>query len=325
MVNSQIPLYFLWKKVRCSIIHSNNKTTTMKTIKLIALSLFCSLVLLIGCNSNDKYGYSSEENSSEYVATDAGGLAPADSRYAVDEAPAAPMANYTPKDEAPIKTPDKIIKTGNMSMVVDTYALAMQRITDKVKAAQGYISNQNEQRSNYRISNTLSIRVPSQNFDVVVNGIGDVAKKLNYKNVNMHDVSEEYTDVAARLKTKKEVEQRYLDILKTAKTIKDILEVESHLRTIREEIESATARLKFMDDRVSYSTVTVELYQDLEYNAPAPLQTGFGHKLLASLTTGWNGLLALIIGLVRIWPLMLVVGVVGILLYRKWKQASAKA
>jgi hypothetical protein len=196
----------------------------------------------------------------------------------------------------------------------------MEEIAQKVKAAQGYISNQSEQRDNFRITNNLSIRVLSQNFDGLVNGIGSLAKQLNYKNVHLQDVSEEYTDVAARLKTKREVEQRYLDILRTAKTIKDVLAVEEQLRTIREEIESSEARLKYMDDRVSYSTISLEIYEELEYNASAPLQNGFGHKLLSALTNGWNGLLATIIGLVHIWPFLLAIAVVVALVVRKWRK-----
>ncbi|CAN5441294.1 DUF4349 domain-containing protein [soil metagenome] len=307
----------------------------MKTLWLLTLSI----VLLFGCGNAEKEPTMGDASSAPPVEpsreeTAIGGSA-GDNNYSFEVSK--PTDGYTSKinvpdangtqsnvtatgNAVPAKVPDKIIKTGNMSMEVEEYHKAMQEINDKVKAAQGYISNQNEQRSDYRITNSLSIRVPNQNFDVVVNGIGDVAKKLIFKNVNMQDVSEEYTDVAARLKTKKEVEQRYLDILKSAKTIKDILEVESQLKYIREEIESATARLKFMDDRVSYSTISVEMYQEFVFNAPAPLQAVFGSKLLDSIIMGWNGLLALIIGLVRIWPMMLVVAVVLFILFRKWRR-----
>lgn len=225
----------------------------------------------------------------------------------------------------PIKTPDKIIKTGYVEMEVDEYAKALATITQKVLAAQGYISSQNEQRDNYRITNTLSIRVVNQNFDALINGLGDVAKKVVSKSVNMQDVSEEYTDVAARLKTKKEVAARYSDILKSAKTIKDILAVEEQLRVIREEIESSEARLKFLDDRVSYSTITLQIYDELDYNAPASLQAGFGQKLLSAITNGWNGLLGLTIGLVSIWPLLLIFSGILFVVVRKVRRRRVVA
>lgn len=224
-----------------------------------------------------------------------------------------------------IKMPDKIIKTGFVEMELDNYAKAMSEIAARVQAAQGYIGNQNEQRDDYRISNTLTIRVVNQNFDALMNGLGDLAKKVVSKSENMQDVTEEYTDVAARLKTKREVEARYLEILKSAKTIKDVLAVEEELRVIREEIESSEARLKFLDDRVSYSTITLQVYEELDYHAPAPLQAGFGQKMLAAITTGWNGLLAMAIGLVSIWPLLLGGTVVVILAVRRFRRSRAVA
>ncbi len=309
----------------------------MKTLWFLTLSI----LLLFGCSSNEmdeqavlSAPESIDPSSPQYNASgfaDANGSAYELSQQGNEGAKSIAVpdgngnATIVPSaSTAPVKTPDKIIKSGNMSMEVEEYQKAMQQIADMVKAAQGYISNQNEQRTDYRITNTLTMRMPSQNFDALMTGISDVAKKVIFKNVNMHDVTEEYTDVAARLKTKREVELRYLEILKSAKTIKDILEVEEQLRVIREEIESATARLKYMDDRVSYSTISLEVYQEIAYNAPAPLQTGFGHKLLDSLISGWNGLLALVIGLVRIWPMMLIITVVLVLLYRKWKGAPAR-
>lgn len=224
-----------------------------------------------------------------------------------------------------IKMPDKIIKTGFVEMELDNYAKAMTDIAARVQAAQGYISNQNEQRDSYRIMNTLTIRVVNQNFDGLMNSLGDLAKKVVRKSESMQDVTEEYTDIAARLKTKREVEARYLDILKSAKTIKDVLALEEQLRVIREEIESSEARLKFLDDRVSYSTITLQVYEELEYNVPAPLQAGFGQKMLAAITNGWNALLAMAIGLVSIWPLLLGGTVVVIVAVRRFRRSRAVA
>ena len=79
--------------------------------------------------------------------------------------------------------------------------------------------------------------------------------------IYVKDVTEEYTDVVIRLKNKKEAEKRFLEILKQTKTIKEILDVEEHLREIREEIESKEGRLKFLNDQVSYSTINLSIYQ----------------------------------------------------------------
>lgn len=53
--------------------------------------------------------------------------------------------------------------------------------------------------------------------------------KFDHKNIEVKDVTEEFLDVKARLKTKKELEDRYIDLLKKANNIKEILEIETRL------------------------------------------------------------------------------------------------
>ncbi len=299
----------------------------MKTIWLF----IPALIVFIGCNSgtdsSEDGRYDASAYNADYTAKDE---SEAEFETNYDNAASkssitsgAPTASQPPAPT--IKMPDKIIKTGYVEMELDDYSKRMAEIASKVKAAQGYISNQNEQRDNYRITNTLSIRVLNQNFDDLINGLGDVAKNVVSKSVDMQDVSEEYTDLAARLKTKREVENRYLDILKNAKTIKDILLVEEQLRTIREEIESSEARLKFLDDRVSYSTITLQVFEDLEFNAPAPMQANFGQKILKAVTKGWNGILEFAIGLATIWPLLLIIAAIAFVVVRRVRRNRAMA
>lgn len=297
-------------------------------MKTIWLCIPC-LIVFIGCHSgteSEEFRYGAPTSDAAPYKMEQSEGEPTINANAATNGSFASGGSKLKEPVAPtIKMPDKIIKTGFVEMELDNYAKAMSEIAARVQAAQGYIGNQNEQRDDYRISNTLTIRVVNQNFDALMNGFGDLAKKVVSKSENMQDVTEEYTDVAARLKTKREVEARYLDILKSAKTIKDVLAVEEELMVIREEIESSEARLKFLDDRVSYSTITLQVYEELEYHAPAPLQAGFGQKMLAAITNGWNALLAMAIGLVSIWPLLLIGGTVFFFVVRRFRRSRAVA
>ena len=116
------------------------------------------------------------------------------------------------------------------------------------------------------------------------------------------DVTEEFVDIEARLRTKKEVEKRYLEILSKAATIKDILLVEEQLRVIREEIEAREGRLKYLQNQVSYSTINLEMYQKLTFEPGFK----FFSKIWKALKGGWKGLLNVLVGLVYIWPLLII-------------------
>lgn len=229
-----------------------------------------------------------------------------------------------PQPQQPHKAPDKIIKTGNLGMGVGDYNKSLEKIRTAVTQAQGYISNENEQRNNFGVTNTITIRVTNDRFDMLMESLAGEADKLNYKNIDLLDVTEEFTDLEARLKTKKEVEQRYRDILKTAKTVKDILAVEEELRQVREEIEVVEGRLKYLSDKVAYSTINVNITQEFDYVPPTANQAGFGTRILNALIGGWNGLQGFVVGLVYVWPFLIILGVFIWMVRRWWKRRQAR-
>ena len=95
------------------------------------------------------------------------------------------------------------------------------------------------------------IRVPADRFDELLLIIEPLASKIESKNINTQDVTEEFIDVETRLKTKKELETRYLEILKQAKTVTDIISIESQIATVRSEIESMEGRINYLKNQVS--------------------------------------------------------------------------
>lgn len=218
-----------------------------------------------------------------------------------------------------VKEPEKIIKEADISFQVADYFFAKKQIDSLVKRWGGYISNEDEVSSNYRIENTIIIRVHQRHFESLLNGLGNTAFKVDYKKVNSYDVTEEYVDIQSRLKTKREVEKRYYEILKKATKIEDILRVENEIRKIREEIESQEGRLKYLSDRVSYSTITLNVYQYLEYKYKPSKESNFFTKSYKALDKGWKGLLAFIVALIHIWPVLLGGGIVLIIFMRRKK------
>ena len=224
-----------------------------------------------------------------------------------------------------IKRPDKIIKEAAIKFEVDNYKKAKKEIDSLVFRWGAYISKEDERYSAYQVTNTLIIRVLSKNFEKLLDAIGSTSKKIDYKTVNSIDVTEEYVDMEARLKTKREVEKRYYEILNRANTIEDILKVENEIRTIREEIEATEGRLKYLGDRVAYSTITLTLYQQLEYKYRPEKETRFFTRLYRALDKGWRGLLTFIIAIIHIWPLIVAIGIAWILLVRYRKRKRTKS
>ncbi len=222
------------------------------------------------------------------------------------------------KNVATAKIPSKIIKEGNASIEVGEYAAVMVQVKAVIEKYEGYIANEDEENNHYRTSNSLVIKVLNDRFEEALNELTALGDKVDYKRVNADDVTEEFVDIQARIKTKRAVEQRYVEILQQAKTIDEILEVEDHLRVIREELESIEGRLKYLDERVKYSTIHLTVYQTYDY-ASTPYSPDFGDKMGDAFGGGWEGFLMVLVGIVYLWPFVLLL-IVLLFLLRRWRK-----
>jgi len=221
---------------------------------------------------------------------------------AVEEITATPNAEIV---EVP--TDLKIIKSGSARYKVKDVKKAMAEVKKIAAVYEGYISDLRFENTLYQKQNRFTIKVPNQNFDALMDTISGVSIFTEYENITTKDVTEEYIDLQTRLKTKLEVKERYETILrKNAKTVEDILATEEKLRVLQEEIESAQGRLKYLTNKVAYSTLQVDLYEEVEYKEePTSYTKSFTDKAGNGFTFGWELIEAILIGLIHIWPLLL--------------------
>lgn len=205
------------------------------------------------------------------------------------------------------KIPNKIIKKANVSFQVKNMEDSRKAILAEVKKSDGYISSENQTNNNYQIENTMVIRIKSGGFDDLVDQLLKQSIYTESKKITADDVTEEYVDAVARVKSKKEVEKQYEEILKKAYSIYDILQVEQQLRMIREEIEAFEGKIKYFDDRVEYSTISLHFYEKLDYVATPSNDSGFFYKMGKAFSGGWHIVLAMFIGLAYLWPIILAI------------------
>ncbi len=229
-----------------------------------------------------------------------------------------PVANT----QASIKIPEKIKKTANINITVEDYKKARIEIEKIVKSGNAYIGSENEQNNTYSISNTMVIRVLNKDFDIMINNLLTAASNVNSKNISAEDVTAQYIDIESRLKSKREIEKRYLDILKSASKVSDILEIEQKLGQIREEIEAKQGELKYLADQVNYSTINLNFHQEFEYTPTD--KPGFFGRMGSAFGNGWSGFLSFLVGIVYAWPLWIILGLIGYGLVRFFKRKSKK-
>lgn len=231
-----------------------------------------------------------------------------------------------PPQQQPAIKPDwdkKIIKTASLNLEVKDYNTFYSSLREKVKAAGGYIAQEEQTQSDYKIENSLTIKVPVDQFDNAIVQLTTTTEKINEKKITSQDVTTEIIDTKSRMEAKKQVRLRYMDLLKQAKNMEEILSVQSEINDIQEEIESAAGRIEYLGHSSTFSTINLTYYQILNSSAKDTDKPSFGKELSSAFRTGWNWVGDLFVGLVSIWPLFLLI-FISVLIYKRIKIQNPK-
>ncbi|RFN59206.1 DUF4349 domain-containing protein [Marixanthomonas ophiurae] len=207
----------------------------------------------------------------------------------------------------------KIIKTARLAFETPSPEETHQKILKLTSQYEGFVANDNSGKSYNRIFRNMTVRVPTKNFQAFINSVSEGVEYFDQRDISRQDVTEEFVDLQARLKAKRKLEDRYLELLSKAKNVKEMLEIERELSNIREEIEAKEGRLKYLQNRVSVSTINLEFYK---YTAESGVTVSYGQKIKNALQGGWNGVSVFFLGLLYLWPLFIVVIIV--LLVVRW-------
>jgi hypothetical protein len=309
----------------------------MKYAKLLALAYIIPfIVAVIGCQkSENKTGNDRQIigiTDSEAPPTDQEKTSPKSNMMSTVtiEDGSFQQVNYQQQSEN-YNTQDKrmIIRSGAMSIEADNYNDTEAKVKQIVNGLNGYVTNSSSQLNTAgKKQGAITIRVSSDKFDNLVDELAKVGKVMN-QNINGRDVTEEYMDSEARLKTQRELETRLLQLLaeKTA-NLTSVVEVEQKLAQVRENIEKTEGRMRFLKDQASYSTLTVSVFE------PAILNTstggGFFHEIGQSVKKGLTGFTSVVSGIITsVIALSPILALAGAIVYvvvrvlRKRKLAKA--
>lgn len=215
----------------------------------------------------------------------------------------------------------KIVKNAVITAEVKDYNAFYSSLRQKLDPIGGYIAGEEQDQTEYKIQNSITIKVPVEQFDDALVNLTQGALAITEKRVSSQDVTTEIVDTRSRIEAKKQMRERYMDLLKGAKNINDILTMEKEINGVQEQIETAGGRVNYLRHAAVFSTIHLTYFQVL--NAEAPKNTdepGFGMKLKDAFGFGWEWISSFVIGLISIWPLL----VLGFLLYVLFRKKHIK-
>ena len=224
----------------------------------------------------------------------------------------------------------KIIRNADITMEVESTTDAQHQVTTIAESHGGFVvTSEAKQRENIDPSKRtvdikLVARIPADRFGVALDQIKKLAGNLPEANVNGQDVTEDFIDLEARIKTEKALELQFLDIMKQADTVQEAMEVQRQIAGVRTDIEKLEGRKRFLENRSSLSTITVNI-QAPKVIAVNP--TGVGHSVRDAVSDSLELATGMFVFFVRtvivMMPILIfVVLPAGLVLRYAWRRAK---
>lgn len=214
----------------------------------------------------------------------------------------------------------KMIKTGTMRLEVKNFRNSSTRVHNTIRQLGGYIAQEEQSTSNERTETVITIKVPVDQFENMINQLPAEEDKVLERKITTEDVTGDIVDTQARLETKKQLRAKYLEFLKESKKMEDILQVQNSVNNVQQEIESAAGRVQSLSRQALFSTIHLTFYQPVAGYTAADADPSFLTRVGNAFKTGGSWIADLFVGMISVWPLLLLVSVI----YFGWKRVRIK-
>ena len=294
----------------------------MKKVLSYLITAVIAGTLLAGCGSG-----------SNYKSTEAAEMAPeeyhSDDMYEADygtgayeeaiEEEAAVEDGVDSIDDGAIENSSrKIIRNVNISAETEEFDSFVSNIDKKVKELGGYMESTNisgrsiSSSSKNMRSADLVARVPSNKLDSFVTNVADISNITN-KSESAEDITLNYADTQAHISSLRTEQQRLDELLLQAEDIETIIAIESRITDVRYELESYESRLRTMDNKVDYSTVTIHVREVERYTPVEEVKQTIWQRIAVGFTENFLDakelVIDFIVGFIISIPILVVLAV----------------
>lgn len=280
----------------------------MKIKKLLILPL-CTL-LLTGCGSaigsTEAISYSNDfgmEKSANYDIAESA---------SVDMGPEVSNESLTQADL--VKETAMIIKNARLSVKVDTLEAFDANLLEKLDKFGGYVENNEINDFSNEFDTTresyYTLRVPQKNLDTFLSGVEEISN-ITTKSIDTQDVSLEYIDVKAHIDALENEKEKLNSLLDSAETLSDVLDIQDRISNIQYQLDSQYSQKKYLENKVSYSTVNITALQEREVKNSIRkfADIDFGEQMYS----GFVSALSMIVNIISALPSIIIASTFGIL------------
>jgi hypothetical protein len=202
-----------------------------------------------------------------------------------------------------------IIRNASLSIVVRDYEAARGDLDRIAKSVNGYIGDLTALGARGEAPSLRgTLRVPATRLDEAIAALkklGDVQQE----SLGTDDVTQQWTDLEARLANARASEARLKDVLQNRTgRLSDVLEVEREIARVRGEIEQMEAQRKSLDNAITYAVIRLELTSERKAEAgtgPVSISTRLRNAIVDGHVAAVERAVSLVVFLAEILPTLI--------------------
>jgi hypothetical protein len=210
-----------------------------------------------------------------------------------------------------------IVRTANVRIIVGDTSKTVEAVTKSIEAAGGYVSDSQIWRDGELLRARVTMRVPADKLTQTLAAIRSLAKRVENETISSSEVTAEYVDLESRVRNLEATENELRELLKVvrlnSRKASEVLEVHQQFTAIREQIEQARGRMRYLSQVSAMSSVSVEIIPDAI--AQPVVEPGWRPVVIAKdASRALIGVLQTM-GTAAIWLIIYLVPIAGILVF----------
>ena len=215
-----------------------------------------------------------------------------------------------------------VIQNSDLSLLVKDVRKSNDEIINYAKDVGGFMVSSYLSNPQDTASATVVVRVPSRKLKDTLVYLRGLSAKVISENLNGEDVTDQYTDINARLQTLYTTKAKFEEIFIKAILIQDILNVQREIISIQDQIDSLKGQQQYLEKTSQLAKITVYLATD-ELELPyTPKETWRPEVIfkaaVRSLVQNLRDVATLIIWILVYSPIWLTILILGILIKKKF-------
>lgn len=291
----------------------NNKRT-LRIIAFVLLTLIVSSMLCACGSDYNKSDFAVSEQAQGYLTDDS----------------LSSNSSSGSSESTSVKDTRKIIETIYYSVQTKNFDEFVSTLEAQALSVGGYIEMSDVSGNAYEdVSSryaTFTFRIPSDKVDDFTNTVSENSTVTN-KTINTEDVTLQYVDIESRLKALKVEKESLEDLLSSASSTTEIIEIRDMLTDVIYEIESYESQLRTFDNLIDYTSITVDI-SEVEHPVVVHEQTTWqriGTNLADNFRSLGNFLVEMFVFVVSALPFILFIGIIVAVVVLIIKLATRKS